>query len=238
MSEKNKSAEFSLTRIYDAPVKLVWEAWTDLEHVARWWGPRGFTITTHGKDLRPGGYWKYTMHGPDGTDYPNHTLYFEVEKYKRLVYDHGGSEGVPPLFRVTATFEEIEAGKTKMSMTMLFHEPARAQEIIKHMKAARGTSTWDRLAEYLAQKTKDQNPFVIAREFDSPRETVQRLWSDSAQQPKWLSPEAAFQVDFVSVNPSRTLVTVTSNQASGDKTGLTDRWTVSLDKFEELLGSA
>ncbi|MEZ6045243.1 MAG: SRPBCC domain-containing protein [Planctomycetaceae bacterium] len=55
----------------------------------QWWGPRGFTLTHHSKDLRPGGTWHYTMHGPDGTDYPNMTLYHEVEKYKKLVYDHG-----------------------------------------------------------------------------------------------------------------------------------------------------
>ena len=88
----------------DAPVKAVWDAWTDLKQVAQWWGPRGFTLTTHSKDLRPGGHWSYTMHGPDGTDYPNRTHYFEVEKYSRLVYDHGASEDRPPLFRVTVNF--------------------------------------------------------------------------------------------------------------------------------------
>ena len=96
--------EIAITRIYDAPVKLVWEAWTDPQHVARWWGPRGFTLTTHSKDLRPGGRWVYTMHGPDGVDYPNIARYHEVEPYKRLVYDHGATEDRPPLFRVTVSF--------------------------------------------------------------------------------------------------------------------------------------
>jgi len=53
-------------------------------------GPRGFSITTHSKDLRTGGHWNYTMHGPDGTNYPNKTQYLEVKEYAKLVYDHGG----------------------------------------------------------------------------------------------------------------------------------------------------
>jgi uncharacterized protein YndB with AHSA1/START domain len=83
MAAKNKSNEIKITRVYDAPVEAVWDAWTDPEQVAQWWGPRGFTLTTHSKDLRPGGSWAYTMHGPDGTDYPNKTHYFEVEKHAK-----------------------------------------------------------------------------------------------------------------------------------------------------------
>ena len=105
MAEKNKSNEILISRIYDAPIKTVWEAWTDPKQTAQWWGPRGFTIKTHSKDLRVGGSWVYTMHGPDGVDYPNKTHYFEVEKYSRLVYDHGASETTPPLFLVTVDFQ-------------------------------------------------------------------------------------------------------------------------------------
>src|SRR5688572_23382790 len=89
VARENKPNELTLTRIYDAPVEAVWEAWTDEKQVAQWWGPRGFSLTTHSKDLRPGGHWRYTMHGPDGVDYPNDTHYHEVEKHSRLVYDHG-----------------------------------------------------------------------------------------------------------------------------------------------------
>jgi len=99
MAAKNKSNEIKITRIYDAPVKLVWDAWVEPKQVAQWWGPRGFTITTHSKDVRTGGHWNYTMHGPDGVDYRNITQYLEVEKHSRLVYDHGANETQPPLFR-------------------------------------------------------------------------------------------------------------------------------------------
>src|ERR1700761_7766970 len=112
MPEKNNSNELNLTRLYDAPVQAVWEAWTEPDQTALWWGPRGFTLTTHSKDLRPGGTWDYTMHGPDGTDYPNITQYHEVEQNKKLVYDHGGNENQPPMFRVTVLFTE-ERGKTR-----------------------------------------------------------------------------------------------------------------------------
>ena len=76
MANRSDSSELRLTRVYDAPVQAVWDAWTIPERVEKWWGPRGFTLTTHSKDLRVGGHWRYTMHGPDGVDYPNVTKYF------------------------------------------------------------------------------------------------------------------------------------------------------------------
>ena len=110
--------DIRIIRIYDAPVALVWDAWTDSAQVAQWWGPRGFTLTTHSKDLRPGGSWVYTMHGPDGTDWPNFTRYHEVEPHARLVYDHGASsDDAQPMFRVTANFRDLR-GKTELDMRM------------------------------------------------------------------------------------------------------------------------
>src|SRR5277367_1043529 len=126
MTAKNNSNEIRITRIYDAPVQLVWDAWTDPKQVAQWWGPRGFTITTHSKDLKAGGHWSYTMHGPDGVDYPNKTKYFEVEECAKLVYDHGGNDDQAPLFRVTVLFSESK-GKTKMDMCMTLPTPEAAQ---------------------------------------------------------------------------------------------------------------
>ncbi|MEW6055495.1 MAG: SRPBCC family protein [Bdellovibrionota bacterium] len=195
MSAKNKPNELYITRIYDAPVKMVWEAWTDPKQVAQWWGPRGFTLTTHSKDLRPGGHWAYTMHGPDGTDYPNKTVYFEVEKYSRLVYDHGGNDDRPPLFRVTVTFNEIK-GKTKMEMTMTLPSAEAATEAKKFIKKAGGDSTWDRLAEYLAQESSGNDPFVINRSFDAPLETVYKMWTDPKHLSQWLSP-TGFTMGFI-----------------------------------------
>ncbi len=187
MAQKNKPNEINLVRVYDAPVKLVWDAWTDPKKAAKWWGPRGFTITTHSKDLRPGGTWNYTMHGPDGVDWPNITKYFEVEKYSRLVYDHGGNETQPPLFRVTVTFVENN-GKTTMDMTMAFENEERAKEIGKFIKQAGGNSTWDRLGEYLEKEDTGKEIFVINRAFNTSINTMFEMWSQPEHFSKWLAP--------------------------------------------------
>lgn len=186
MTTKNKPNELYITRLYDAPVKTVWEAWVDPEQVAQWWGPRGFTLTTKSKDVRTGGHWDYTMHGPDGTDWPNVTKYLEVEKYSRMVYDHGGSEGVPPLFRVTVTFTDVN-GKTKMDMTMAFANADVAKESKKFIKKAGGDSTWDRLAEFLGEENGEKK-FVINRSFDAPLEKVFDMWTKPEHISKWLPP--------------------------------------------------
>jgi uncharacterized protein YndB with AHSA1/START domain len=195
MAAKNKSNEIRITRIYDAPVELVWDAWTDPEQVAQWWGPRGFTLTTHSKDLRPGGHWHYTMHGPDGTDYPNKTVYFEVEEHAKLVYDHGGSDDRPPLFRVTVLFADI-GGKTKMDMTMTLPTPEAAEETRKFIKQAGGDSTWDRLAEYLEKESSGKERFVINRSFDAPLELMFEVWTNPDHFAKWLAP-AGFEMQFI-----------------------------------------
>lgn len=195
MAAKSKSNEIKITRIYNAPVKAVWDAWTDPDQVAKWWGPRGFTITTHSKDLRPGGHWAYTMHGPDGTNWENKTIYHEVVERSRLVYDHGGNDDRPPLFRVTATFQDVK-GKTKLEMTMTLPTPEAAQETKKFIKAAGGNSTWDRLAEYLEKESTGHETFVINRSFEAPINTVFEMWTNPEHFAKWIPP-SGFSMKFL-----------------------------------------
>jgi len=190
MIPRTRSNEILLTRLYDAPVGTVWEAWTDPAQVALWWGPRGFTLTTHSKDLRPGGTWRYTMHGPDGVDYPNVTRYHEVEKHARLVYDHGGSDDRPPLFRVLVCFAAV-GKKSRMDMTVTLATPDAAEETRKFIKKAGGDSTWDRLAEYLAKGTSGKEIFVIARAFDAPIERLFDMWTDPMHVASWLPPQGS-----------------------------------------------
>jgi uncharacterized protein YndB with AHSA1/START domain len=187
MSGRSKPNEIRITRVYDAPVRMVWDAWTDLDQVVQWWGPRGFTLTTHSKDLRPGGTWIYTMHGPDGTDYPNLTTYHEVEECRRLVYDHGASEGRPPLFRVTATFSESN-GKTTLDMTMALATPEAAAETRRFIKSAGGNGTWDRLAEHLEKRVSGHEQFVIHRSFEAPVAKVFEMWTKPEHIAQWLPP--------------------------------------------------
>lgn len=195
MAEKSKSNEIQLTRVYDAPVKVVWDAWVDPKKAAHWWGPRGFTITTHSKDLKVGGHWDYTMHGPDGTDFPNFTTYLEVEKYKKLVYDHGGNKDRSPMFRVTVLFNEVN-GKTKMDMTMALPTPEAAENTRKFIKKAGGDSTWDRFAEYLEHETKGKDKFVINRSFDAPLDVMFEMWTNPKHFSKWLPPTGA-EMEFI-----------------------------------------
>lgn len=182
-----KNNELKIKRVYEAPVEAVWDAWTDPKQVAKWWGPRGFTITTHAKDLRPGGQWRYTMHGPDGTDYPNVTTYFEVETHAKLVYDHGATDDTPALFRVTVTFAE-KNGRTTMDMTMRLETPEDAAKMAKFVKQAGGNSTWDRLAEYLETSGTGRENFVINRTFATSIEHMFDLWTDPKLMVKWFGP--------------------------------------------------
>lgn len=195
MAAKSKSNEIKITRVYDAPVDAVWDAWTDPEQVAQWWGPRGFTLTTHSKDLQPGGHWAYTMHGPDGTDYPNKTQYLEVEERRKLVYDHGGNDDRPPMFRVTVLFSE-SAGKTKMDMTMTLPTPEAVQEARKFIKKAGGDSTWDRLAEYLEKESSGNEQFVVNRTFDAPLDVMFEMWTNPEHFARWLPP-TGFEMQFI-----------------------------------------
>lgn len=195
MPVKSKSNELHLTRVYDAPVAAVWDAWTDPEQVAQWWGPRGFTITTHSKDLRPGGHWRYTMHGPDGVDYANVTNYLEVEKHKKLVYDHGGNDERKPLFRVTVLFSE-SGGKTTMDMTMSLPTPEAAEQTRQFIKKAGGESTWDRLAEFVEERKSGKQKFVINRSFDAPIDVMFEAWTNPEHLSKWLPP-TGFDMKFI-----------------------------------------
>ncbi|MEO8255910.1 MAG: SRPBCC family protein [Acidobacteriota bacterium] len=187
MATRSSSNEIVLTRVYDAPVRAVWDAWTIPEQVEKWWGPRGFTLTTHSKDLRPGGSWRYTMHGPDGVDYPNVTNYLVVEPDRKLVYDHGGSDERPALFRVTVTFSEAD-GRTTMEMIFALPSPEAAAETAKFIKRVGGNATWDRLAEHLEQTRAGKQQFVVNRTFDAPIERVFEMWARPEHLARWLPP--------------------------------------------------
>lgn len=190
MTDNPEPNELKLTRDYDAPLQVVWDAWTDPDQVSQWWGPRGFSLTTHSRDLRPGGHWHYTMHGPDGTDYPNKTSYHEVDERTRLVYDHGANDEQPALFRVTVLFAAI-GDRTRMEMTMRFRTPEERAEAMVTIKDAGGNSTWDRLAEYLAKLQLDEEVFIINRSFDAPADLVFDLWTDPDHVSRWLGPEGS-----------------------------------------------
>jgi uncharacterized protein YndB with AHSA1/START domain len=85
------------TRVFDAPRELVFAAWTEPQHLSQWWGPDGFTTTTHAFEFRAGGVWRFVMHGPDGRDYENRITFDEIVPPERIVYHHGGGGDVEPV---------------------------------------------------------------------------------------------------------------------------------------------
>lgn len=136
-------------RLFDAPIELVFATWIDKEHVSKWWGPRGFTTTTHSADTRPGGSWRFTMHGPDGTDFPNRIDYIEIVRPHRLVYVHGDDSGdASASFNVTVTFED-QGGKTLLTMDCVLASAEVREQMVKFGAVEGGKQTLDRFGEFL-----------------------------------------------------------------------------------------
>lgn len=141
--------EIRLTRVLDAPVELVWEVWTDPQHIKNWWGPNGFTNTITKMDISVGGEWDLVMHGPDGTDYKNRSVFREVIKCKKLVYEHVSA----PKFIATIEFE-AQGNQTLLTWHMLFESKEQFIQVVKTFKADEGLAqNIDKLQTYLKSKT-------------------------------------------------------------------------------------
>ncbi len=129
--------EIRLTRMLAAPRALVWKAWTNPEHVGRWWGPNGFTTTTREIDIRPGGGWRHVMHGPDGRDYENLITYLELVEPSRIVYKHGGALDAEP---VNFPLEAAGLGgqSTLVTLLMTFVSKSALDLVIREYGADEG----------------------------------------------------------------------------------------------------
>jgi uncharacterized protein YndB with AHSA1/START domain len=140
------------TRVFDAPRDLVFAAFTDPKHLAAWWGPDGFSLTTHGFEFRVGGVWRFVMHGPDGRDYQNRVTFDEIVPPERLVYRHGGGDDVEPVqFSTTITFEDLGNGQTRLTWHGVFPSAQERTRVIREYGADKGLAqTMARLAEHVA----------------------------------------------------------------------------------------
>jgi PhnB protein len=137
--------ELVITRLLNAPVSLVWEVWTNPEHIKNWWGPNGFTNTISKMDVQKNGEWDLIMHGPDGTDYKNKSVFKEVVKNKKIVYEHISS----PRFLATIDFES-QGEKTLINWHMLFESKEQFIQVVKTFKADEGMKqNADKLQQYL-----------------------------------------------------------------------------------------
>ncbi len=146
MKSNTEDREILISKLLDAPVELVWEAWTNAEHIANWWGPNGFTNTIQTMNVTPGGEWDLVMHGPDGTDYKNKSIFKEVVLHKRLVYEHVSA----PKFTATIDFEE-KGAQTLLKWHMLFETAEEFVRVVKTFKADEGLKqNVEKLGVYLS----------------------------------------------------------------------------------------
>lgn len=181
----NRDRLIVTTRVFEAPPALVFDAFTDPGHLARWWGPKGFTTTTQSFDFREGGVWRFVMHGPDGRDYPNRITFDEIARPTRLVYSHGGEGGYEAIqFQNVITFEDL-GGRTRLTMSALFPSAALRERVIReHQADEGGRQTLARLGDYL-----EEDVFVIGRRFKAPRELVWKVWTDAKHLAHWWGPK-------------------------------------------------
>ncbi|HEY9048442.1 MAG TPA: SRPBCC family protein [Ohtaekwangia sp.] len=130
--EKKESREIRMTRSFKAPIDLMWEVWTNPEHIANWWGPNGFTNTIHTMNFQEGGEWTLTMHGPDGTNYPNRSIFKEIIPFKKIVFEHFN-----PHFITTVLFES-KGEETQVDWSMVFDTAEMREIVVKAHKAEEG----------------------------------------------------------------------------------------------------
>jgi uncharacterized protein YndB with AHSA1/START domain len=147
------------TRVLDAPRTLVFSAWTDPKHLAQWWGPNGFTTTTHAFDFRPGGVWRFVMHGPDGRDYQNRITFDEIVPPERIAYRHSGGDDVEPVqFSQTVTFQDLGNGQTLLTWHGTFPSAEERARVIREHGADKGlVQTMARLDEYVVMLSSTEN---------------------------------------------------------------------------------
>ena len=122
----SSECEILSSRLFRYPRTLMFRAWTEPELLARWWGPKGFTYTFHQFDLRPGGTWKFTMHGPEKGNYQNECVFFKIEEPTLIAWNRLSQ----PIFRVVATFE-AEDRNTLLTFRMQFDTKEECDKIRK-----------------------------------------------------------------------------------------------------------
>jgi uncharacterized protein YndB with AHSA1/START domain len=188
-----KDREIVISRVLQAPREMVWLAMVDPQQMCNWWGPRGFTTTVHEMDLRPGGIWRLTMHGPDGTDYPNRCIFQEVVKPERIAYTLvGGKNGGTDVgFDATWTFESVDEKTTRLTICMAFVSASDRDRVAQEYGVIEGgKQTLERLEEHLiCVKSEMFRSIVITRMYAAPPSVVFKAWTDPIELAQWWGPK-------------------------------------------------
>lgn len=148
-SGEETEREIVVSRLIDGPRPLVFAAYSEVRHLTQWFGPTGFTTTTHAFDFRPGGVWEFNMHGPEGTSYPNHVEYLVISAPERIVLRHGSRRDDPLAFTSTITFTE-RGESCEVTLRSLFKTKQQRNEVVERYHAIEGAEqTLAGLAEYV-----------------------------------------------------------------------------------------
>ena len=192
-SIRESDHEILVEREFDSPRSMVWIAFTDPAQLAQWWGPTGFSTETDHLDLRPGGQWRYTMIGPDGHRYLNIVTYQEIEQPAKLVYTQAGDQETKSInFTVTATFDELGPGRTRVTMRTVFPSADTKNLVVREYGAIDGARQhMASLAEHLAKQPGQPDNgavLVIRRVLDAPVGVVWDAWTSEDALLEWFHP--------------------------------------------------
>ncbi len=143
--------EIVISRVIGARRELVFEAFTEVRHLSRWWGPDGFTTTTRSFEFRVGGEWDFVMHGPDGTDYQEWISWTEIARPERIALRHGEFRGDPNAFESVLTFA-ADGAATRIEMRAVFPtKELRDEAVEKYHALEGGEQSLSNLAAYVAE---------------------------------------------------------------------------------------
>ncbi|HEY4002250.1 MAG TPA: SRPBCC domain-containing protein [Candidatus Xenobia bacterium] len=191
------TADLVLNRVFDAPVELVFKAWTDPQHLARWWGPAGFTNPRCEFEARPGGRIHIDMRGPDGTTFPMTGTVAEIVPNKKLVMvcqAHFDQSGVPQLeVTNTAVFED-DHGRTRLTLTAVVVKATEAAAQALQGMTAGWTQTLQRLGGLVASTAVGvptdhlEREIIESRTYLAPRDLVYRMFTEPEHLAKWWGP--------------------------------------------------
>lgn len=148
--------EIVVSRVIDAPRELVFEAFTEVRHLSRWWGPEGFTTSTRSFAFREGAVWDFVMHGPDGTDYQEWITWTEIVPPERIALRHGESRDDPGTFESVLTFTPAGTATRIVMRTVFPTAQLRDEAVEKYHAIEGGKQTLDNLAAYVAEISDEQ----------------------------------------------------------------------------------
>ncbi len=143
--------EIVVRQVIQAPPEVVFEAFTEVRHLSRWWGPEGFTTTTRGFEFRVGGVWDFVMHGPDGTDYQEWISWADIVPAERIRLLHGEFRDDPNAFESTVTLAP-DGGATRLEMRTVFPTKELRDEAAEKYHAVEGAQqTLNNLAAFVIE---------------------------------------------------------------------------------------